>query len=54
LTIRRAGYILKVIKSEKEYYMFTISDKASEMLKEYFTENKAAKPSIRVIMNEGG
>ncbi len=33
--------------------MFEISDKASEMLKDYF-KDKEALPSIRLILNEGG
>ena len=33
--------------------MFEISDKASEMLKEYF-KDKEDMPSIRLVLNEGG
>jgi Fe-S cluster assembly iron-binding protein IscA len=33
--------------------MFQVSDKASEMMKEYFNGREEA-PSIRVVLNEGG
>jgi len=33
--------------------MFEISDKASEMLKDYFKDQEEL-PSIRLLLNEGG
>ncbi len=33
--------------------MFQISDKASEVMKEYFKDRKEA-PSVRIVLNEGG
>jgi Fe-S cluster assembly iron-binding protein IscA len=33
--------------------MFSVSEKASEMIKE-FLKNRAEAPSIRVLMQEGG
>jgi len=33
--------------------MFEISDKASEMLKDYFKDREEF-PSIRLLLNEGG
>jgi hypothetical protein len=39
--------------SEKEYEMFSVSEKASEMIKE-FLKNRTEAASIRVVMQEGG
>ena len=33
--------------------MFQVSDKASEVMKEYFKDREEA-PSIKVVLNEGG
>ena len=33
--------------------MFEVSDKASEMMKEYFKDRKEP-PFIRIVLNEGG
>jgi Fe-S cluster assembly iron-binding protein IscA len=40
-----------VIKKEKN--MFSVSEKASEMIKEFLKDRPEA-PSIRVVMQEGG
>jgi phage anti-repressor protein len=37
----------------KEMNMFSVSEKASEMIKE-FLKNRSEAPSIRVLMQEGG
>ncbi len=37
----------------KEINMFTVSEKASEMIKE-FLKDRTEAPSIRVLMQEGG
>lgn len=39
--------------AQKEKMMFTVSEKASEMIKE-FLRNRPEPPSIRVILQEGG
>jgi Fe-S cluster assembly iron-binding protein IscA len=39
--------------AKKEINMFTISEKASDMIKEFLKDRKDA-PSIRVLMQEGG
>jgi Fe-S cluster assembly iron-binding protein IscA len=38
---------------KKETAMFSVSEKASEMIKE-FLKNRTEAPSIRVLMQEGG
>lgn len=38
---------------KKEITMFSVSEKASEMIKE-FLKNRTEAPSIRVLMQEGG
>jgi len=38
---------------KKEITMFSVSEKASEMIKE-FLKNRTESPSIRVLMQEGG
>ncbi len=38
---------------KKEREMFSVSEKASEMIKE-FLKNRTEAPSIRVLMQEGG
>jgi hypothetical protein len=38
---------------KKETTMFSVSEKASEMIKE-FLKNRSEAPSIRVLMQEGG
>ncbi len=38
---------------KKEITMFSVSEKASEMIKE-FLKNRPEAPSIRVVMQEGG
>ena len=38
---------------KKEIAMFSVSEKASEMIKE-FLKNRTEAPSIRVLMQEGG
>jgi hypothetical protein len=38
---------------KKEINMFSVSEKASEMIKE-FLKNRTEAPSIRVLMQEGG
>ena len=38
---------------KEEIIMFSVSEKASEMIKEYLKNRKEA-PSIRVLMQEGG
>jgi hypothetical protein len=45
--------ILLERKSSKEKNMFEVSDKASEMLKDYFKDREEL-PSIRLVLNEGG
>ncbi len=39
--------------SKKESDMFSVTEKASEMIKE-FLKNRTEAPSIRVLMQEGG
>jgi Fe-S cluster assembly iron-binding protein IscA len=39
--------------TKKEINMFSVSEKASEMIKE-FLKDRAEAPSIRVMMQEGG
>jgi hypothetical protein len=38
---------------KKEMNMFSVSEKASEMIRE-FLKDRADAPSIRVVMQEGG
>ena len=38
---------------KKEIAMFSVTEKASEMIKE-FLKNRTETPSIRVVMQEGG